>query len=454
MPVGRGDVDRAGPEDVPRLGLPDGQPRALADQFLEHDRWAGVPVLHDGDGGPEVARQGVQDGRDGLKPPGGGRNHHDVVWHPGGNGLGLMALSSSNASVLPLSATCPMSGEERVEVDRLDQVMVEPRLARAAAGLLLPVARDGDDDGVLAALLSPQLGGHLVAVHPGKADVEEHDLGPMLAGRRRWRPGRYGRPGPSWPESFRSLAIPLAVSTLSSTTRTRKPRAGVASPALPIGVGPWAGRQGGGEPDDELAPLAGAVARRGDGAAVQLGERPDERQADAQPALRAGERAVGLGEEVEHPREQLRRDADPVVPHPEDDLVPLDPGDELDAAPGRRVLGGVGQEVDEDLLQPGRVGLEPQVRGREREQQLVLPLLDERPHGLDGVAETGPASTSSLWSWILPSVMRETSSRSSMRWAKLPDLPGGDVPAPFEVLLRARAGGERRRRSGWRRAGS
>ena len=55
--------------------------------------------------------------------------------------------------------------------------------------------------------------------------------------------------------------------------------------------------------------------------------------------------------------------------------------------PGWRVLGGVGQEVHEDLLQPRRVGVEPQVGGREREQQLVLPLLDERPDGLDGLMD-------------------------------------------------------------------
>ena len=37
--------------------------------------------------------------------------------------------------------------EQGVEVDRLDQVVVEARLLRAAAGLLLAVAGDGDDDG-------------------------------------------------------------------------------------------------------------------------------------------------------------------------------------------------------------------------------------------------------------------------------------------------------------------
>ena len=40
---------------------------------------------------------------------------------------------------------------------------------------------------------------------------------------------------------------------------------------------------GGREPDDELTPLAGAFARGGDGAAVELGQRPDEREPDAEP---------------------------------------------------------------------------------------------------------------------------------------------------------------------------
>ena len=93
--------------------------------------------------------------------------------------------------------------------------------------------------------------------------------------------------------------------------------------------------------------------------------------------------------------------------------------------------------------------------GREREHQLVLPLARRaasRPRRPGGV--TGVASMISLRSWILPCVMRETSSRSSMRWAKLLDLPADDVPAPVEVLLRVPSGRRRSRRCGWRRAGS
>jgi hypothetical protein len=41
----------------------------------------------------------------------------------------------------------------------------------------------------------------------------------------------------------------------------------------------------------------------------------DQRQADAQAALRAVGRAVGLGEQVEHVRQQLGVDAAAVVAH-------------------------------------------------------------------------------------------------------------------------------------------
>ena len=115
---------------------------------------------------------------------------------------------------------------------------------------------------------------------------------------------------------------------------------------------------------------------------MQLGERPDEREPDPEPPFRAGEGAVPLGKKVKHPCEQLGRNAEPVVPHAEDDLIPLNSRDELDASPRRRVFGGIAEEIDENLLDPRCVGIEPQVGGREREHEFVLPLLDERPDRL------------------------------------------------------------------------
>ena len=66
--------------------------------------------------------------------------------------------------------------KQGVVVERLDEVMVEARFLRAAAVLVLAVAGDGDDDGVLAALFPPEPGRDLVAVHAGKPDVEQDEF--------------------------------------------------------------------------------------------------------------------------------------------------------------------------------------------------------------------------------------------------------------------------------------
>lgn len=58
------------------------------------------------------------------------------------------------------------------------------------------------------------------------------------------------------------------------------------------------------------------------------GRRPDDREPDAQAPLRAVERAVAPGEEVEQLREQIRRVTEAVVTHAKDDLVPFDSDDE------------------------------------------------------------------------------------------------------------------------------
>src|ERR687886_741325 len=80
----------------------------------------------------------------------------------------------------------------------------------------------------------------------------------------------------SWPRSFRSLAIPRA-------------------------------------PDRELAPRARPLAPGRDAAAVELDELLDDGQPDAEAPLAPGERPVPLGEQLEHLRELLRRDAVPSV---------------------------------------------------------------------------------------------------------------------------------------------
>src|SRR5262245_2214485 len=67
-----------------------------------------------------------------------------------------------------------------------------------------------------------------------------------------------------------------------------------------------AARRGEGQPDGELAPPAWAVARGRDHAAMELDEALGHGQSNAEPARRAVERAVGLDEELEDLRQDLR----------------------------------------------------------------------------------------------------------------------------------------------------
>jgi hypothetical protein len=64
------------------------------------------------------------------------------------------------------------------DVDRLDEVVVDARGARAGPIALLAVAGDGDEDEALPVRPAPQPGRHLEAVHPGQADVEQDHAGP------------------------------------------------------------------------------------------------------------------------------------------------------------------------------------------------------------------------------------------------------------------------------------
>ena len=187
---------------------------------------------------------------------------------------------------------------------------------------------------------APEPLGDLVAVHAGQADVEQDELGPDARGRPRWPRGRRGRLATSWPEQpAGAWPGPAAVSTLSSTTRTR------GRPARPRARGrrrgPAPGRRGLAEAGSRTVnslPLPGPVARGRDAPAVHLDELLDERQADPQAALGAGERAVALGEELEDLRAASRagcpmplsRDAD------DDRRRPLAPAVERDPPAGAR----------------------------------------------------------------------------------------------------------------------
>src|SRR5690606_21317098 len=106
------------------------------------------------------------------------------------------------------------------------------------------------------------------------------------------------------------------------------------------------GHAAGRQPYAELGALAGAFAVHLYDAAVHFHQLPYQGQADAQPAARALERAVGLHEQLEDLARLRLVEADAAVADTDVDLV-ADAGLEHDPAAWVRVLRGVVQQVGE-----------------------------------------------------------------------------------------------------------
>src|SRR5271157_171438 len=187
--------------------------------------------------------------------------------------------------------------------------------------------------------------------------------------------------GPSYavwtlcPKSVRSCAVLWAISSVVIDDEDAGGR--VSAAELDLGAGrlfglPLAKRQ----PYGEDAPLAGR-ARHGNAAAVHLDQRADQSQADAKSALGVVARPLDLGEDVEHAGQHGGRNADAVIAHRDDHLMPLSLDLDPDAPAGFGVLGGVVQQVHHDLLQPGWVRIKAHGLLGERDRKLVLPVVDE-----------------------------------------------------------------------------
>ena len=102
---------------------------------------------------------------------------------------------------------------------------------------------------------SPELLRHLVAVHAGKADIEEHHLGAVAAGRFDGVDAGMRRSAPSWPESVQEPGHPLR--RVHVVVDDEHPKASSAT-STARGFGRNAFRRRslrGGEPHDEFAPL-------------------------------------------------------------------------------------------------------------------------------------------------------------------------------------------------------
>ena len=148
---------------------------------------------------------------------------------------------------------------------------------------------------------------------PGKPDVEQDEVRPVLPAPPRWPRGRCGPSPPRGRGASGARAIPRAVSTLSSTTRIRGLPADLRLGGPSGGGRSRRGFSAAGSRTVNSLPLPGPSLVATTLPAVHLDELLDDRQPDPQAPLGAGERAVPLGEELEHLRQLLGRDADAPV---------------------------------------------------------------------------------------------------------------------------------------------
>ena len=160
----------------------------------------------------------------------------------------------------------------------------------------------------------------------------------MISGRNSSAASTASRPScavrTSFPSSLSTLAkrrrrVPVVVHHQDAP-----PRAAARPARLRVSRGALGSRAAlqGGKPDGERAALSRAGALGRDGPAVHLDQPLHKRQPDAEPARRALDAPVHLGEHVEDAGQCLGGDADPVVADRDDDVLAPPLGGEPDVA--------------------------------------------------------------------------------------------------------------------------
>jgi hypothetical protein len=153
---------------------------------------------------------------------------------------------------------------------------------------------------------------------------------------------------------------------------------------------------------------------------VQLGEPPRQRQPDAQADAAEPGRLMPLREQLEDVGQRLGGDAGAAVADREAQLVALAIGAGDAAGDGDRAarvgeLDRVVQQVRKNLHEARVIGVDVDRLRRQGDLRREPADVERGAMALHGVADELRDRRRLGWSWILPDVMRETSSRSSMR---------------------------------------
>src|SRR5579885_3101530 len=158
---------------------------------------------------------------------------------------------------------------------------------------------------------------------------------------------------PAWSTASptcRRRAVPFSNGWRAASCREWQPCESISSSGLADAGGRQPHRHGRAVPDDAVD---------GEGAAMELRHGIAERQAEPRAFVFAVELAVDLAEGRECGGDVLGGDADAGVGDADEEVaVAIEPRRHLDTAAGRGELHGVGQQVEQNLLQLSLVGEE------------------------------------------------------------------------------------------------
>ena len=135
--------------------------------------------------------------------------------------------------------------------------------------------------------------------------------------------------------------------------------------------------------NQELTPLTRSVALDLDVPSVHLDQILHQAQADTEPALRSGHRSLDLREHLEDRTQMGGGNADAGILHRHHHVAPLPLRRQVDATAVLAELGGVVEQVQKHLRQPGLIGVDEDRLCRQSHRQFVALFFDERTARFD-----------------------------------------------------------------------
>jgi hypothetical protein len=242
-------------------------------------------------------------------------------------------------------------------------VGVEAGLLGATPVLGLPVPGHGHEPRRLQFGVGPERSSHRVTIHAGQADVAKDDLRPLRA--RRAQPGRTvvrDAHGATLPFEKVLQALCHVLVVLDHEHLGVAKAHGLGRSRRRVLIGRF--RQGKAHLD--LGPEPRSGTRGAHLPTVQLDEPLDERQTEPEASARSGDAVWRLLERLEDPRQHFRCHAGARVadrPATPQWLLLVEREADLDCPARRRELLRIGEQVTDDLSEPGRVAVDPHALG-------------------------------------------------------------------------------------------